>query len=104
MHEAFVFDQRLGVHVLREDYDMSRLPEQERRKLFGQWALMCASMTNRVADLEVEIMAKLDELYEVKTEEEMHEVNNQMMEIASVVCDLNILSRSVYQDMAKAHF
>lgn len=104
MHEAFVYDQRLGVHVLRTDLDLTRYSEQERRKIMGEWAMMCASMTNRVADLEVEIMKKLDEMYAAKTDQEMHELNNQMMEIASVVCDLNILSRSVFADLAKAHF
>jgi hypothetical protein len=102
--EAFVMDERLGVEVLREDLDWSRYSEAERSKIWSKWALMCSSMINRVQHLEVEIMAKLDAMYEANTEEEMHLLNNEMMEIASVVCDLNILSRSVYADMARAHF
>lgn len=103
-NEAFVFDERLGVDVLREDLDWGRYTEGERSKIWSIWALKCSSMINRVQDLEVEIMAKLDAMYEANTEEDMHRLNNEMMEIASVVCDLNILSRSVYTDMARAHF
>ena len=104
MQEAFTFDTRLGVTVLREDIDWTRYSPEERGKIWAKWALLCSSMVGRVAELEIEIMKKLDAMYEVKTEDEMHEINNEMMELASIVCDLNILSRSVYADMAKAHF
>jgi hypothetical protein len=104
MEEAFIFDTRLGVKVLRDDLDWSAFSEEERSKLWAKWALMCANMTDRVRELEVDIMNTLEKMYEAKTEEEMHQLNNEMMELASVVCDLNILARSVYSDMAKAHF
>jgi hypothetical protein len=104
MHEAFTFDTRLGVYVLRDDFDLSQLNETERKQVWGQWILICANMTDRVAELEKQMMEKLEAMYTVKTEEEMHELNTEMMELASIVCDLNILSRSVYEDLAKVHF
>ncbi|PWK11216.1 hypothetical protein [Tumebacillus permanentifrigoris] len=104
MHEAFVFDKRLGVNILREDLDWTQFSEQERSSILTRWAIMCSGMTNRVQDLEVDIMEKLDAMYRANDEDEMHRLNTEMMEIASIVCDLNILSRSVYADLAKAHF
>ena len=104
MHEAFIYDKRLGLHVLNEDYDLSQLSEDERKKVWGQWVLICANMTDRVADLEAQMMEKLEAMYTVETADEMHDLNTEMMELASTVCDLNILSRSIYEDMAKAHF
>lgn len=104
MHEAFVMDTRLGVYVLREDLDWKQYSEAERKKIWAQWQLLCSGMTNRVSELEVLVMEKLEEMYSAKTEEEMHLANNEMMEMASIICDLNILARSVYEDLAKAHF
>ncbi|MBL0386518.1 hypothetical protein JJB07_07640 [Tumebacillus sp. ITR2] len=104
MQEAFIFDTRLGVNVLRPDLDWTNYSEEERRKIMTRWAIMCSGMTMRISELEVEIMEKLDAMYEANDADEMHRLNTEMMEIASVVCDLNILSRSVYADLAKAHF
>lgn len=104
MQEAFIFDTRLGVQVLREDLDWAKYSAEERRQIMTRWMIICSSMNNRVQELEVDIMEKLDEMYEAKDEEEMHLLNTEMMELASVVCDLNILARSVYADLAKAHF
>ena len=104
MQEAFVYDTRLGVNILREDLDWTQYSEQERRQILTRWAIMCSGMTNRVQDLEVDIMAKLDAMYAANDEDEMNRLNTEMMDIASIVCDLNILSRSVYADLAKAHF
>ncbi|KEO83920.1 hypothetical protein [Tumebacillus flagellatus] len=104
MQEAFIFDTRLGVNVLREDLDWTKYSEEERAKILTRWAIMCSGMNMRISELEVEIMEKLDQMYDAKDADEMHNLNTEMMELASVVCDLNILSRSVYADLAKAHF
>jgi len=104
MHEAFTFDTRMGVYLLREDYDLSKLSPEERKQVWSKWILICANMTDRVAELEAKMMEKLEAMYTVETADEMHDLNTEMMDLASIVCDLNILSRSAYEDMAKAHF
>lgn len=104
MHEAFLFDKRLGVYLLRPDFDASKYSAEERSRIFSQWSLLCASMTNRVSEIEAEINELLDLMYKVKTDEEMHEINHQMSELASVICDLNILSRAIHPELFKVHF
>jgi hypothetical protein len=104
MQEAFAFDTRLGVKVLRPDIEWERYTPEERKKIWSRWILMCSGMTDRVSELEVAIMAKLEEIYTAKTDDEMHHINDEMMELASAICDLNILARSVYEELNKVHF
>jgi len=104
MQEAFTFDTRLGVNVLRKDLDWNQYTEEERKKIWSQWQLLCSGMTNRVSELEKEIMERYELMYSAKTEDELHRLNDEMMEMASVICDLNILARSVYDEMNKVHF
>ncbi|HEU4964818.1 MAG TPA: hypothetical protein VFV52_13310, partial [Bacilli bacterium] len=104
MHEAFIFDKRLGVYVLRDDFNAAKYTPEECSRIFSQWSLLCASMTNRVSEIEAKINELLEQMYIVKTDDEMHEINYRMSELASVICDLNILSRAIHPEMFKVHF
>ncbi|MFD2171630.1 hypothetical protein [Tumebacillus lipolyticus] len=102
--EAFTFDARLGIYTLNSDLDWSRFTEEERKRIAARWVLICSALTDRVAELEVMMMDRIEAIYTAQDEEEMHQLNDQMMDFASVACDLNILARSVFEDLAKAHF
>ncbi|TCP55477.1 hypothetical protein EV586_103129 [Tumebacillus sp. BK434] len=102
--EAFAYDTRLGIYVLRPDLHWGQFSEADQKRIGSKWVLICSALTDRVADLEVQMMDALERMYSAKDEEEMHQLNNEMMEYASIACDLNILARKVYDDLAKAHF
>ncbi|ASS76241.1 hypothetical protein CIG75_15690 [Tumebacillus algifaecis] len=102
--EAFTYDTRLGIYALRTDLDWSRLSEADRKRVGAKWVLICSALTDRVVELEVKMMDALEMMYTAKDEEEMHQLNNEMMDYASIACDLNILARNVFDDLAKAHF
>jgi hypothetical protein len=102
--EAFSYDTRLGIYVLRQDLDWTQFSEEDRKKIASKWVLICSALTDRVAELEVQMMEKLEAMYSAKDEEEMHQLNSEMMDYASIACDLNILARNVFADLAKAHF
>ncbi|OEF99050.1 hypothetical protein BHF71_02370 [Vulcanibacillus modesticaldus] len=89
----FVFDERLGIKtpILKKEWD--GYTEQEQLDIIKIWEQERAKIPNQIKIMEQMIIEKQNLMFDIDYEEYC-EIHKKIIELASIINDLNILFRT----------
>ena len=85
------FDERLQVDRPFLNVDYEQLTEEERSQFELMCQEICAHIPEKIKEFEKKYMEKFEALKEAEEEEQFLAITDEMNELSSIICDLNLL-------------
>lgn len=94
MSDWFVYDERLGIHLPRMEYDWETYSKETQALILAEWEKIRGTIPDRIKELETLIIEKQKQLEQEEDFLVSCRLNDEISELASIINDLSIWYRT----------